>query len=292
MERLIDEAFLSKLGNLRFIARRKGKGHIFGAHPSPRAGMSLEFADYRPYTLGDDFRYVDWNVYGRLDRILVKRFTRESDLPVYILLDLSSSMRLGTSRKAAYAVRLAAALAYLGLRSLDRVGLYPFTDRLGRSIPPHHGMIQMSRILSALARLEPGGKTSIDRASMEFCSHTREGGLVFLISDFLSPYGYEEGLDRLLHRGHEPVAIQVLAPDELHPTGSGRMQLIDVETNRRIRLTVGRSTITSYERRLTEHLARLKRVLFERRIPYFLASTDRPIERLIHEDLRRGGVIE
>lgn len=291
MERLIDEAFLRRLGNLRFIARGKRKGHIFGGHPSPRSGMSLEFADYRPYTPGDDFRYVDWNVYGRLDRILVKRFTRESDLPVYLLLDLSASMRLGDPSKAAYAVRLAAALAYLGLRSLDRVGLYPFTDRLGRAIPPRHGMGQMAVILSSLSALVPRGGTSIDRAAAEFSSRTREAGLVFLISDFLTPDGYDEGFGRLLHRGHEPIAIQVLAPDEIHPAGSGRMQLVDVETSRRMRLTVGRSTIASYEKRLEEHLRGLRSSLIERRIPYFLARTDRPLERLIHEDLRGGGVI-
>jgi len=292
MERLIDEAFLRRLGNLRFIGRRKGKGDIFGAHPSPRSGMSLEFADYRPYTPGDDFRYVDWNVYGRLDRILVKRFTRESDLPVYILLDLSSSMRLGRPSKAVYAVRLAAALAYLGLRSLDRVGLYPFTDRLGRAIPPHHGMGQMAHILSSLRALAPAGETSIDRAAAEFSSHAREAGLVVLISDFLTRASYEEGFGRLVYRGHEPIAIQVLAPDEIHPTGTGRMELIDVETDRRMRITVGRSTIASYEGRLSEQIRELRSVLFERRIPYFLARTDRPLERLIHEDLRRGGVIE
>lgn len=292
MERLIDEAFLRRLGNLRFVAKRKRKGGIFGAHPSPRAGMSLEFADYRPYTPGDDFRYVDWNVYGRLDRILVKRFTRESDLPIYILLDLSSSMRIGSPSKAGYAARLAAALAYLGLRSLDRVGLYPFTDRIGRAIPPRHGTGQMAQILAALRRLNPGGETSIDRAVAEFALRAREAGLVVLISDFLAADGYEEAIGRLLHRGHEPIAIQILAPDEIHPTGSGRMRLIDVETSRRIVLTVGRSTISSYERRLNERIARLRGVLSERRIPYFLVPTDRPLERLIHEDLKGGGVIE
>jgi len=292
MERVIDEEFLRRLGNLRFIARRKRKGDIFGVHPSPRSGMSLEFADYRPYTPGDDFRYVDWNVYGRLDRILVKRFSRESDLPIYILLDLSSSMRIGTPSKASYATHLSAALAYLGLRSLDRVGLYPFTDRLGRPIPPRHGMGQMAHILSALAGLEPVGETSIDRAAAEFNSHSRESGIVVLISDFLTADGYEEGLGRLVHRGHEPIAIQILAPEEVHPSGLGRMQLIDVETKQRVRLTVDRSTIASYEKRLEEHLRRLRRALFERRIPYFLALTDLPLSRFIHEELRRGGVIE
>jgi len=130
MEPLIDEAFLKRLSNLKFIVKGRRKGRLVGVHPSPRAGVSLEFADYRDYTPGDDFRYVDWNIVGRLDRVLVKTFVHEVDLPIAILLDCSASMRLGDPLKLRYAARLAAAIAYLGLRGLDRVGLYPFTDHL------------------------------------------------------------------------------------------------------------------------------------------------------------------
>jgi len=293
MRQLIDDAFLRQLSRLRFITKGRRQGHLSGTHASPRAGVSLEFADYRPYTPGDDFRYVDWNVYGRLDRILVKRFVHESDLPIYLLVDFSASMGIGSPPKAFYAARLAAALAYLGLRGLDRVGAYPFNDRVSPSaVPPRHGMRQMSHILRALLDANAEGETSIDRAVDELLTRTRECGLVILISDFLTDNGYREGIARLCHRGDEGIAIQVLDPAELHPTGTGTTELIDVESKRQTVLTVGRSTLAAYETRFRQHQAALRAFLLERGIPYFLGATDRPVVRLIHEDLRRGGVLK
>jgi uncharacterized protein (DUF58 family) len=293
MRQLIDDAFLRQLSRLRFITKGRRQGHLSGTHASPRAGVSLEFADYRPYTPGDDFRYVDWNVYGRLDRVLVKRFVHESDLPIYLLVDFSASMGLGSPTKAFYAARLAAALAYLGLRGLDRVGAYPFNDRLApSSVPPRHGMRQMSRILRALLDVRPEGETSIDGAVNQLLTRTRESGLVIVVSDFLSPDGYRQGMARLRHRGDEAVAIQVLDRAELHPTGTGTTELVDVESKRHAVLTVGRSTLAAYEERFSRHQEELRGFLLERGIPYFLGTTDRPVVRLIHEDLRRGGVLK
>ena len=292
MQRLIDDAFLRQLSRLRFITKGRRRGRLSGSHTSPRAGVSLEFADYRPYTPGDDFRYVDWNVYGRLDRVLVKRFVHESDLPIYLLVDFSASMGLGSPAKAFYAARLAAALAYLGLRGLDRVGVYPFRDALeASSVPPRHGMRQMGHILRTLGDLRPAGETSIDQAVSELLARTRESGLVVVVSDFLSENGYRDGIGRLRHRKDDVIAIQILDPAEIRPTGTGTTELVDVESKRQTVLTVGRSTLAAYEDRLGRHQDELRRFLLERGIPYVLGTTDRPVERLIHEDLRRGGVL-
>jgi len=292
MVELINEAFLHRLAHLRFIVTGRRRGRLAGGHPSPRAGVSLEFADYREYTRGDDFRYIDWNIVGRLDRLLVKTFVREVDLPIAILLDLSSSMRLGEQPKWVYAARLAAALSYLGLRQFDRVGLYPFTDHLLSAVAPRQGMGQMAPILRALQTLSPEGQTSLDRGLAEFAAHSRESGLVFLISDLLSGGGYEEGFSHLLHRGDEIVVIQVLDPTDLHPPVSGPTRLIDTETNRHLDLTVGGRARADYRRRLTAYLASLRSFLIDHHIPYLLAPTDLPLERLIHERLRQQGVLK
>jgi uncharacterized protein (DUF58 family) len=292
MEPLIDEAFLKRLANLKFIVKGRRKGRLAGTHPSPRAGVSVEFADYRDYAPGDDFRYIDWNVYGRLDRLLVKTFVHEVDRPIYLLLDLSASMRLGDPQKARYAARFAAAAAYLGLRGLDRVGLYPFTDRLLPAIAPRHGMGQMTHIVRALQGISPEGTTSIDRAVFEFLTASHESGLVFLVSDLLTQAGYEEGVSRLLHRGDDLVVIQVVAPTELHPTIEGTAEVAEVETGRCIDLTVGRGTLGQYERRLATYLNELGRFFADHRIPYFLVPTDLPLETLIHNRLRAGGVLQ
>ncbi|MBU0595528.1 DUF58 domain-containing protein [Candidatus Bipolaricaulota bacterium] len=292
MERFVDEAFLQRLANLRFIVKGRRKGHLSGIHVSPRSGMSLEFADYRQYAPGDDFRYIDWNIYGRLDRILVKTFVHETDLPVYVLVDLSASMQLGSPSKAHYAARLSAALAYLGLRSLERVGLYPYSDDLSATVPPRHGMAHFGRILRALGEVEPGGRTSFDTAARGFLNQTRESGLVFVISDFLTSESYQDAFARLLHRGDEVVVVQVLHPEEIAPTASGTTRLVDVETGQRLTLAIGRRTLAEYEQRLRDLRTALRTFLTERGIPYFLASTDQPLERLIHETFRLGGVIQ
>lgn len=290
-EPLIDEAFLSRLANLKVIVKGRRKGRLAGTHLSRRAGVSVEFADYHDYTPGDDFRYIDWNIYGRLDRALVKSFVHEVDVPIYLLVDLSTSMRLGTPPKARYAARLAAALAYLGLRGHDRVGLYPFSDRLLPSVVPRHGMGQMTNVVRALERTTPVGKTSIDRALTQFVSKSRESGLVFLLSDFLSEAGYEEGVSRLLHRGDDVVAIQILDAEEIRPTIEGDALLTEVETERKATVAVGRGTLALYQRRLEAYLAQLHQYLSDRRVAHIVAPTDLPLEILIHERLRRGGIL-
>ncbi|MEW5826880.1 MAG: DUF58 domain-containing protein [Candidatus Bipolaricaulota bacterium] len=290
-DRLLDEAFLAGLAGLRVISRGRRKGRLAGLHASPRTGVSVEFADYRDYSSGDDFRYIDWNVYGRLNRLLVKSFVHEADLPIYLLVDLSASMRFGHPSKVVYASRLAVALAYLGLRGMDRVGLYPFTDRLLPAVPPRHGMGQMTQIVRALERRPAEGRTHLNRALDEFASVTRETGLVFLLTDFLSEEGHEEGLARLLHRGDELVAFQILSPQELEPSLEGSVLLSDVETGRRAALTVGRGALAVYGQRLQTLSSGVQSFLADRRSPYFLVPTDLPIETLVHEKLRGGGIL-
>ena len=292
MDQLIDEGFLRRLSRLRFITKGRRASRLSGGHPSPRAGVSLEFADYREYTPGDDFRYVDWNIVGRLDRVLVKTFIREVDLPIYLLVDLSASMHLGSPPKVRYAARLAAALTYLGLRNLDRVGLYPFTDHLLPSVAPRHGNQQMARILSALRDVAPKGPTSLDQVLHEFAHRTHETGLLFLISDFLVRGEYEEGIARLAYRGDEIVAIQIIDPSEMSPTISGGARLTDVETGRRLDLTIGERTLSQYRHRFEGYVSALRSYLASQRIPYILAPTDLRIEELIHVRLRAQGVVQ
>ncbi|MBE0636351.1 DUF58 domain-containing protein [Candidatus Bipolaricaulota bacterium] len=291
MKNLIDETFLSRLANLRFMTRGRQKGRLSGIHASRRTGVSLEFADYRPYTPGDDFRYVDWKVYGRLGRIVVKSFVHESDLPVYLLIDLSSSMSLGSPSKAHYAAQLCAALAYLGLKSHDRVGIYSFSNRILTPVSPRHGMSQMNRILTYLADVEPTGETSINDAIEQFLQMTRESGLVVLVSDFLSQQDCQQGLNRLLHRGDEVVAIQVLDQEELTPTSSGKTRFVEVETGRNVTLAVGQQTLQEYETRLAQYQRELADVMHRRSILHFVVPTTRSLSALFHEEFRARGFL-
>ncbi len=291
MPRFIDEAFLQRLANLRFIVKGRRHGRLSGVHASPRAGVSLEFSDYRAYAPGDDFRYIDWNIYGRLDRVLVKTFVHETDLPIYLLVDFSASMQVGTPSKAQYAAQFAAGMAYLGLKETDRVGVYPFNDHLIQGLPPRHGMGQMGKIVRLLREAEPGGRTSISQAITDFLAQTRESGVVFIISDFLGSDEYEEGLAKLSHRGDEVTAIQVLDPSDASPPMVGTTRIVDVESSQRLTLTIGHRTKEEYERRFRAYQAQLKAFMLARRINHFQVTTDRSMERFIHEDLRIGGVL-
>lgn len=292
MTTFIDEAFLQRLANLRFIVRGRRKGHLAGLHASPRAGVSLEFADYRAYAPGDDFRAIDWNAYGRLDRLLVKTYVHEADLPIYLLVDFSASMRIGVPSKAHYAAHLAAAMAYVGLRGLDRVGLFPFSDRLMPGLPARHGMGQMGRILRLLRDIEPTGRTSVNQAVLDFLSQTHESGLTILLSDFLTGGGgFADGLSRLLHRRDEVILLQILDPEDVRPHAAGATQLVDVESGRQVTLTIGQRTLEDYGDRVRQNRERLRTLSLERGIPCFQTTTDVPIERFLHENLRQGGVL-
>jgi len=291
-EQLLDPQFLRQLGNLRFIVRGRHKGHLSGVHSSRRAGVSLEFADYRAYAPGDDLRYVDWNVYGRLDRVLVKSFVHEVDLPVTILLDTSASMHLGRPRKLGYAARLAAALAYLGVHGMDRVGVYPFSDRLHPGLPPRHGLRQMGHIVRLLQDLPASGATAIDEALEQYVGHSRESGLVFLLGDMLAERGYERGIARLQHRGDRVVVVQILGRDEIDPPVEGNLRITETESAASLELQVGRHALLQYRQRLREELARLEAFLAGIRIPYFLAPTDAPLEELLHRRFRDAGVLQ
>ncbi len=292
MPTFIDEAFLQRLSNLRFIVKGRRKGRLAGLHASPRAGVSLEFADYRAYAPGDDFRYVDWNIVGRLDRLLVKTYVHEADLPIYLLVDFSASMQIGIPSKAHYAAHLAAAMAYLGLRGLDRVGLFPFCDQLIPGLPARHGMGQMGKILRLLRDVEPGGRTSVNRAILEFLSQTRESGLTIVISDFLaSGAEFADGFARLLHRGDEVILLQVLDPEDVNPRAGGTTRIVDVESSQRVTLTIGQRTLDEYAERIRRNREQLRAFSFERGIPCFQTTTDVPVERFLHEDLRNGGML-
>ena len=291
MQQLIDEDFLRRLANLRFVSHRRQGGRFSGGHVSPRAGMSIEFADYRDYVPGDDLRYVDWNIYGRLERLLVKTFVQELDVPVYFLVDTSASMRLGRPPKAVYASQLALALGYLALRNLDRVGLFPFAERLAESVPPRHGMAQFSRFLRALSGIDPQGRTSLARSVEDFLSQTRETGIVVLISDFLTSDDLGEPLARLSYRGDDIVAIQVLDRDDIAPTHTGPFRFQDIETDEQTLLSVGPGTLETYRTRFADYEAALRRQLESHKAPLFVVTTDRPLERFIYEDLRAGGIL-
>jgi uncharacterized protein (DUF58 family) len=197
---IFDQDFLQKLEYLSMISRRIYRGETRGSHSSYKKGVSPDFADYRSYQPGDDFRMIDWNIFGRLDRLFVKLYTEEEDLSVHVLLDASLSMTYGDPRKIDYARRVAAALAYIAICSLDRVGITTFAAGLGGALAPHRGRTQLLHLFDYISRIAPQGGTRVSQSLEDYALRTARPGLAIVISDLLDPEGYTRGLLALLYR--------------------------------------------------------------------------------------------
>src|SRR4029453_9246024 len=188
--------FLAQLERLSLLSRRVFRGRGKGERRSMRRGHSVEFCDYRAYGVGDDLRYVDWNIYGRLDRLHVKLFVHEEDLFLHLIAGASASMHFGTPTKLESAVRIAAALGFVGLVNLERVGVGVLRDRGAGGGPPPRGRNQVPSLLDFLGRVEPSGGTSLNEGLANYAARSRQTGLAGVIPDPLDPPGYGSGTRR------------------------------------------------------------------------------------------------
>ena len=289
---ILDDAFMSKIEQLRLVSRKVIVGRIRGERITRKRGQSVEFADYRNYTVGDDLRFLDWNLYARLDRLFLKLFLEEEDLHVYLMVDTSRSMGYGDPSKLDYARKIAAALAYIALANYDRVVLGAFgMDRL-ETLRPLRGKHQLMRILQFLADLEPKGITSLEPACKQFALRNRKPGVVIVISDYMDKAGYEDALKYFLAGKQDVFVLQVLAKEEIDPTLVGDLRLVDMEDADTTDVTISKPLLAAYHRTLEAFVGGLKSYAGQRGMNYLLASTDVGFETLILDYLRRRGVVE
>src|SRR5947207_14255004 len=225
----VDPEFLKKLERLRLIAKRLTWTGAKGEHSSSRKGFSLEFSDYRRYQHGDDLRYVDWNIYRRLDRLLLKVFTAEQEMNVYLLVDTSRSMAEGTPSKISYAKRVAAALGYIGLKNRDRVGGPSFSSALSRPLTVGRGRKQILSLFDFLTKLSCDGETHLLSAIRSFTTLFPHPGLVVLVSDLLDPRGCRAALEELARKQHQLLLIHILDEQEITARAGADVSLIDVD---------------------------------------------------------------
>ena len=288
---LLDPDFLGKLERLSFITRRLFKGRIKGERRSKKLGISVEFADYRDYVPGDDLRFIDWNVYGRLDRLLLKLFMEEEDLFIYLIVDTSESMSFGEPSKLDYAKRVAASLGYIGLTSMERVNVSAFAAQLTPALPSTRGRSGVWRLFESLDQLECDGETSLAKSLREFALRYSRAGIVVVLSDCLDPRGYEEGLKYLLQRNFEVCLIHTLAPEDVEPPITGHLRLYDSETSDFTEITASELLLKTYRRTYEAFTSSLKDFCSRNGMAYMLTTTDQPFDRLVLESLRRGGVV-
>jgi uncharacterized protein (DUF58 family) len=283
---LLAPDFMSQLERLALLSRRSFRGKVKGERRSPRKGSSVEFSDYRPYGVGDDLRYVDWNVYGRLDRLYLKLFVDEEDLCLQLLLDASASMGFGQPSKLAYGMRVAAALGFVGLVNLERVGVAVVRDRVAEGLSPTRGRGQVLPLLDFLGRLEPLGRTSLNAALTAYAVRAREIGLAVVISDLMDPDGYERGLKALLERRFDVHVVHLLGPDEMQPGFGGDLRLIDAETGEERDLTLDGEALRTYRQRLHEFLERAEGFCRANEVAYHRVVTDTPVEEFMLRQMK------
>ncbi|HEX3176025.1 MAG TPA: DUF58 domain-containing protein [Methylomirabilota bacterium] len=282
--------FLAQLERLSLLSRRAFRGSVKGERRSPRRGHSVEFADYRAYGHGDDLRYVDWNIYGRLDRLHVKLFVDEEDLCLHLLVDASASMRFGAPSKLEYAVRTAAALGFVGLVNHERVGVGILRARAAEGWPPSRGRNQVVGLLDFLAAVDPQGPTRLNEALADYAARAREPGLAVLVSDLLDPHGFESGVRALLERRYDVHLVHLLDPTEMNPDLGGDLRLEDAETGEVRDITVDAETLRGYRERLSQFLQRVEGFCRAHEVGYHRVVTDTPVEEFVVAQLR-GRVI-
>ncbi len=283
---LLSPDFIAQLERFALLSRRAFRGRVKGERKSPRKGISVEFSDYRQYGAGDDVRYVDWNIYGRLDRLYLKLFVDEEDLCLHLLVDASASMDYGAPTKLDYAARLAVALGFVGLVNLERVGVSVLREGLGEGWSPARGRGQILPLIDFLRRVRPSGRTALSDGLASYALRAREAGLAVIISDMLDPTGYERGLKALLERRFDVHVIHLLAPDEMNPSFAGDLRLQDVETGELRDLTLDGEALRSYRQRLHDFLERAEQFCRGKEISYHRVLTDTPVEEFVLRQLK------
>jgi uncharacterized protein (DUF58 family) len=289
-EELFSEEFLRKLERIKILSRKGIKGPTRGEHAASRSGTSLDFLDYRKYQVGDDFRYVDWNVYGRSDKLFLKLFKSEEDLSIHVLLDASRSMGEGSPSKFFYAKRLAAALSYIGLSNLDRVGLAAFRQKLGEVYTPQRGQKSYAHLIRFLKGMPVEDETDISTSLTEYAETCKRPGVAIILSDLLDPKGIKPGLESLLIRKFDIILFHILEHEELSPSVKGYFILEEVETHETRKMNLDSSLIRLYHDRLEMYLKDIREFCYNRGINYYLCDTSVPVEDFLIQYLSQGTV--
>lgn len=290
---IFDEAFLAKLELLHVIARRLFRGRQRAERKTRKIGSGLEFADHRQYSPGDDIRYLDWTAWVRLRHRLIRLYEEDEDLPIRIVVDVSDSMSTRGRRKLKYARQVAAALAYVGLANLDRVGMSCVSGKTFETLPAVRGKGRIFKVFEFLRTSDIGGPTDLRHGLTRVAAQSSQPGLTVVISDFYDLNAFE-GLNMLRFRRHDPVAIQIIDPIEADPRGTGLrgdVMVVDCEGGTRREVTVSARTLDAFAQAHEKFCTQLEASCRSRGIHYVRASIDVPFDDLVLRMFRMGGIL-
>lgn len=294
---LLSPSFLATLDQLILVTRRARVGTFKGERKSPRRGGSVEFADYREYAPGDDFRQIDWNAYARMEKLFLRLFVEEEDATVHVILDASESMKWVDSTtnldKWSYAQKLAAALGYIALLGMDRLSAAAISAsaRELTLMRPLRGKAYALRFFDWLTALECGGNASPQNALARYAANVRRAGPLLLISDLMDD-GWQNAIQKLSERNYEITLLHILAPDELEPALEGDLKLLDSENNSTIEITADYDLLERYRTRVREWQNDWSRFSSARGINYLPITTSQSFEELVLNYLRKQQILK
>ncbi|HEX2971743.1 MAG TPA: DUF58 domain-containing protein [Tepidisphaeraceae bacterium] len=288
---LLTSEFMARLDQLDVMSRKLLAGKMKGERRSKRRGQSVEFADYRNYVIGDDLRFIDWNIYARLDRLFLKLFLEEEDLALYVLLDVTQSCDYGEPQKALYMKKVAAALGYIGLVNYNRVSISAMGNGLVAETGGLRGRTKVAQMLDFIAKLEPAGAGNLTEACRRFALSHRQKGVCVVLSDFFDKGGYEGGLRYLSGGKYDLFAVQILAPQEIDPQLQGDLKLRDIEDGDMAEVSITQPLIKQYKANLNAYCLAVKDYLTRRGGTYLFASSAVPFDTLVLNYLRERGLL-
>lgn len=288
---LLDSEFMAHLDALDILSRKILQGKLQGERLSKRRGQGAEFSDHRPYAVGDDLRFVDWNIYSRLDQLFVKIFLEEQDLSVHVLLDASASIGTGSPSKDLAIKRLAAALAYVGLVNNSRVTVSVFGDGVTGQLANVRGRSYLPRMADLLLGAAPSGPSRFEKAARQIAAGRIGSGVMIVLSDFFFKEGFETGLRHLISAQYELYAIQMLSPQEIEPDLSGDLRLVDVEDADEAEVTISRTLVDYYKRNLAGYCNEIKEFCTRRGARYLPTNSGVPTQQLMLKYLRHRGLL-
>ncbi|HTL31429.1 MAG TPA: DUF58 domain-containing protein [Tepidisphaeraceae bacterium] len=288
---LLDPQFMARLDQLDIMSRKLLAGKMKGERRSKRRGQSVEFADYRNYVIGDDLRFIDWNIYGRLDRLFLKLFLEEEDLSLYVLCDVSKSCDYGNPNKALYIKQVAAALSYIGLVNYNRVNVVAMADGIVAETGGMRGRRRVSQMIDFVSKLEPAGESHFADACKRFALAHRQKGVCVVLSDFFIKDGFENGLKYVASGKYDLFCVQVLSPQEIEPDLQGDLKLKDIEDSDMAEVSITQPLMKQYKANLNAYCLALKDYVTRRGGTYLFSSTAVPFDTLVLNYLRERGLL-
>ncbi|MCG8448350.1 MAG: DUF58 domain-containing protein [Pirellulales bacterium] len=288
---LLSPELMAQLERLELVTRKIFRGRMKGERRSKRKGQSVEFADFRNYVPGDDLRLLDWNLYARLDKLILKLFLEEEDLHFYTLIDASMSMDFGEPTKLDYAKQLAASLGFVGLIRADRVRIETLGQGVGERSPILRGRHNVWRMVQHVESIKPGEQVPLAEGVKNFCLRNSGKGIVVLISDLMDKAGYETALKYFVSHQVDCFVIQVLSQEELDPDVKGDLKLVDCEDQDEAEVTVSAPLLKRYQQTLSAFVSGAQEFCSRRGMHYLLANNQMPVEELVASHLRRRGLV-